>query len=284
MRRRPGALAVLAAAALLQACASLVPTSDATGSLRFSHLSVDGEPLPATWYLPRGQAAALVLLQPGFTRRCDHLRETSRRLMAAGLMVLCVDAPMAGGNPLLADALARWLLQHAPAADGRALPATLIVAGHSAGARFAARLGAQVHRLAPQRLVGALLFDPVATAGFEADLRLLSDGGQRPVLAVLAPPHGCNAQGNARPALQALRQAALASGRSGFVGVDLVDGGTHADVEGEDSDWIARSACGTPQPVNVVLLRGLAVQWALDLARGATPQPPAAAPGWRAID
>lgn len=283
MRRRGAALAVLAAAALLAACGSLPPAPDAAGTLRHGTLALAGETWPVTWYLPTGEPAALVVLQPGFTRRCDHLRETSRRLMGAGLMTLCVDAPMTGGNPSLAESLARWLAAQPLAGDGRALPQPVIVAGHSAGARFAATLGARLHRLAPQHLAGALLFDPVATAGFDTDLLTLADGGRRPVLAVLAPPHGCNAQGNARPALRALRQQALAAGHDGAIGIEPRDGGTHADAEGEDSDWIARAACGTPRPDGVAALRTLAVQWALDLSRRSSPRRPDDAV-WRVID
>ena len=74
-----------------------------------------------------------------------------------------------------------------------ALAQQIIVGGHSAGARFAVRLGERLAALAPQRLAGALLFDPVATPGFEAQL----------------------------PALRRVRQDALDAGHEGFVGVQL---------------------------------------------------------------
>lgn len=268
----------------LAGCAGVVPPAgppDATGTLAVASLELDGSAHTTHWYLPTGEAAALVVLQHGFTRQCAHLRETSRRLMAAGLMVLCVDAPMAGGNPSLAESLGQALAGGLAAPGGRALPPAIIVGGHSAGAAFAARLGARLDTVAPQRLAGALLFDPVAVAGFDAQLRQVSDAGRRPVLALLARPHGCNADGNAATALRQVQQAALAAGRSGFVGVQFGEGSTHADVEGEDSDWIARAACGRPLPRHVALLRGLAVQWALDLARGAAPAPAATeGAGW----
>ncbi len=287
MRRWLAALALL-----LTGCASVTPPHDVVGEAinpdngerRVATIQIDGNPLPATWYLSTTpDAAALVMLQPGFARRCSHLRQTTSRLMGAGLMALCVDAPMAGGNPALAHALAAWLMSGVNAPDGRPLPARIIVGGHSAGARFAAGLGARLQALAPQRLAGALLFDPVATAGFEADLRTLADGGRRPVLAVLAPAHGCNAGLNALPALRQLRQDGINAGGNGFVGVQLTVGGTHVDVEGDDSDWIGRAACGTPLPANVALLRELALRWALDIAHGRQPMPPPAG-AWRAID
>lgn len=255
--KRGAALAV--AAVLLAACTS-GPTVDPTGRVQFASLAIEGQPFDVTWYLPaQPSPAAWLLLQPGFTRHCGHLRGTSRRLMATGLTVLCIDAPMAGGAPALATALARQLTSNINGPTGSVLPPAVIVAGHSAGGRFALRLGAELQALAPQRLAGALLFDPVATAGFEADLRAVSADGTRPVLALLAPPHACNAQGNAAPALQAVPGPR----------VQRLDGGTHADVEGEDSDWIARSACGSPQPEVVARLRDAAVAWVRAVLRRA---------------
>jgi pimeloyl-ACP methyl ester carboxylesterase len=268
----------------LGACAALPPPreTDAAGTIVIAPLELDGSRHDAHWYLPAGEARALIVLEHGYTRGCRHLRETTRQLMADGLMALCVDLPMAGGNPALADALARRVLGDLAAPDGAALPARLIVAGHSAGARFALRLGARLAETAPARLAGALLFDPVPAPGFDDDLRTTADDGRRPVLALLANPHRCNAGLAAAPSLQALRQAALQAGRSGFVGVQLTDGSTHADVEGEDSDLLAAVACGRPLPQNIAGVRMLARRWAQDLARGEVPAP-LDGDGWRAI-
>jgi pimeloyl-ACP methyl ester carboxylesterase len=190
---------------------------------------------------------------------------------------------MAGGNPVLADGLARWLVEAPRVPDGVVLPATLIVAGHSAGGAFAARLGAQLAAAVPPRLAGALLFDPVATRSFEADLLAISDSGRRPVLAVLAQAHGCNADLSAAPALRRVRAHAIDAGRDGFVGVQLSAAATHIDVEGEDSDWLARAACGEPEPSNTRLLRALAVRWAQQIGFGVQPTVPAA-DGGRSIE
>jgi hypothetical protein len=262
---------------LLAGCANLAPLreTDVAGTLMPSELELDGTPVAAQWYLPSGKASALLVLEHGFTRACGHLRGTSRQLMAAGLLVLCIDAPMAGGNPTLAGALARQLATLQVAPDGRALPHRIVVAGHSAGAVFAAALGAALDQIAPDRLAGALLFDPVSTAGFEAHLRTIWAAGQRPVLAALAPPHRCNAMSNALPVLRRLRDEALAAGSDGFVGVRLAAGATHADIEGEDSDWLAELACGRPRAAQTTQLRALAVAWAHDLATARPPRPEA---------
>lgn len=272
---RPFAAALLGL--LLAGCASLAPApvADPTGSVVPATLALGDMPVASQWYLPAGEASALIVLEHGFTRSCGHLQGSSRQLMAAGLMVLCVEAPMAGGNPALADALARRLAAAHAAPDGRALPQRIIVGGHSAGAAFAAALGARLNEIAPERLTGALLFDPVATVDFESQLRAVSSAGRRPVLAVLAPPHRCNALSNAMPALQHLHTEAVDAQRDGFVGLRFAVGATHADIEGEDSDWIAALACGSPQAAQTARLRELAVAWARDLARGRRPPPPA---------
>ena len=247
----------------LAGCASMVPLPqrDAVGSIEQASLTLDEQTFEVTWYWPVAEPRALLVMQHGFSRRCHHLRETTRQLMATPMAALCIDAPMAGGHAALAEALARRLAEGLPAAQGRAVPHAVIVGGHSAGAAFAVHLGARLAQLAPQRVAGAVLFDPVATRHWAADLQRLVDGGRRPMLAVLAPPQGCNAQGSARPALEQLRAMAQAAGRDT---VTLVEGGadaTHADAEGDDSDTLARLACGPPQPGPVAKLRATARRW-----------------------
>lgn len=273
--------AALLLVALLGACASPPPTRPA---LRAAALEIAGDPYPASWALPKGEPAGLMLLEHGYARRCEHLRTTAQRLADAGLAVLCIDAPMSGGNPLLADALAPALAALAVLPDGRAVPRAIVVGGHSAGAAFAVRVAARLRAIAPQRLAGALLLDPVAVGGFSDQLRAVAERGARPVLAIEANASDCNAHLSARPALLQLRDEMIRAGRVGFVGVQLVDGSTHLDAEGEDSDWAAQLACGHPLPDNSARLRGLAAGWALAMARGEAPQPPADTAGLRAIE
>lgn len=250
-------------------CSTVVPLPlrDAAGSIEQAPIDLDGRRHEATWYWPVAEPRALLVLQHGFSRRCHHLRETTRQLMATPVAALCIDASMAGGHAALAEALATRLADGLPAPPGRAMPPAVIVGGHSAGAAFAVHLGARLAELAPRRVAGALLFDPVATRTWAVDLQRLSDHGRRPVLAVLAPPHGCNAQGSAHLGLAEVRDAARAAGRDT---VSLVDGGadaTHADAEGGDSDGLARAACGTPQPGPVAHLRDTARRWLDALTR-----------------
>jgi hypothetical protein len=220
-------------------------------------LEIGGQPYRVKWTQPPRHAEVLLVLEPGFARRCSHLRTTARRLAEGGALVLCLEAPMAQGNPLLADAFAGWLAGGLRDPQGGEVPSRVVVGGLSAGAAFAVRLGSRLNDLAPEKLAGALLIDPVATSSFGADLQHVASG--RPVLALLAEAHACNANHSALPSLQA-------------AGVDVVAlgaGSTHLDAEGEDGDAVGRRACGTPRPAAVEALRTRAAQW----LRGVAAQP-----------
>ena len=241
-------------------------------------LSLAAEEIDAVWLLPPGAAAGLINVQHGFARSCDRLQGTLKALARRGLIVLCMNAEMAGGNPRLAQALAAALRDGLlpPGRTDAALP--IVVAGHSAGASFASHLGAALTRETPDRLAGALLFDPVAGVGFADNLLAISERGTRPVRAISATFSGCNARNNADPALAAVAEAARAAGQPAFVGLRLVDRATHVDAEGEDTSALAVWACaqGAPQPANVALLRTLAAAWTLEMVL-ASPGPDARA-------
>lgn len=243
---------------------------EAAGSIVKAKLNVGGRNYNAVWYLPAGPASALISLQHGFSRSCKNQRDTTRQIMAAGLMALCLDADMSGGNPRLAEALAATLLSGITAPDGRSLPDALLVGGHSAGGAFASRLGWQLDALAPERLRGALLFDAVAADNFTPNLQAISRQGERPVYSVTANAGACNASNNAYPALRQLQRDALAAGRDGFIGLQLTRRSTHVDSEGNNTDLLGYIACGQGKPAadNTATLRRLASRWAADIASG----------------
>lgn len=234
-------------------------------------LVIGGREVAVDWFVPTAAPArALVTVQHGFARQCANVRETGLELAAQGLLGLCLNAGMAGGNPALADALAAALVAGVNGPDGQPVPERVIVGGHSAGGHFASRLGWALAGSVPQRLAGAVLWDPVAAnADFRTQLMAVSASGQRPVYAVLANPDGCNANGNALPALRQLRQDAIGAGGDGFVGLQLTDRSTHVDVEGRDSNLLATVPCGVPRRANSDALRTLSVRWAADIADGA---------------
>jgi hypothetical protein len=231
-------------------------------------LVIGGNEYDVAWGLPAGAPVGLAVVEHGFTRRCANIAGTLEALVAQGLVTLCVDANMTAGNPQLADALAQMLVAGVSTPDGLPVPERIVVGGHSAGGAFAVRLGFTLAQLAPQRLAGAVLFDPVAAAGFSDQIRALAGDGARPVRSLSALPGGCNAQLNALPGLRAVAADAAAAGADAFVGVQLTDRSTHVDAEGSDSDVFAWAACrqGPPRPANVRTLRELAAVWAADLA------------------
>lgn len=103
--------------------ADTIVSKDSTGSVINSQLTIAGTSYSVDWYLPNANASGLVTVQHGFSRGCGNLRDTSKRIMANGLMVLCVNANMSGGNPSLAEALADTLVNgNITTPDGRVMP------------------------------------------------------------------------------------------------------------------------------------------------------------------
>lgn len=247
-------------------------------------LLIGGQVYEVDWRRPDGPALGLAVIEHGFTRRCTNLAGTLDALVAQGLVTLCVNASMAGGNPGLADDLADVLAAGVTTPWGDPAPERVVVGGHSAGGAFAARLGATLAIRAPQRLVGAVLFDPVAASGFTEDLRTLAEGGLRPVRSISANASGCNANQNSLPGLRAVLDDAAAAGNEAFVGLQLTDRSTHVDVEGSDGNLLGWIACrqGPPRPANVRTLRELAAAWAADLVRGS--RTPAYYPGGEVVE
>jgi hypothetical protein len=97
----------------------------------------------------------------------------------------------------------------------------------------------------------------------------------------MAQPSGCNARQLGLAALAEVHGRAQAEGGDSYVGVLLLQGSTHVDAEGEDTDFAAVWACGEgrPQPANTELLRALAARWAGQMAgHGADAQALAAEP------
>ena len=90
--------------------ADTIISKDSTGSVINSQLTIAGTSYSVDWYLPNANASGLVTVQHGFSRGCGNLRDTSKRIMANGLIVLCVNANMSGGNPALAEALGNALI------------------------------------------------------------------------------------------------------------------------------------------------------------------------------
>ena len=272
--------AVLCTCIASTANADTIVFKDATGTVVNSQLTVGGTSYNVDWYLPTSATTGLLTVQHGFSRGCGNLRDTSKRIMANGVMVLCVNANMSGGNPSLAEALADTLVNgQVLTPDGRVVPYKIAVGGHSAGGHFASRVGWKLQQIAPARLTGAILFDPVAQDGFTDNLMAISQNGQRPVYSVTSNGGICNSFNNAYGALKQVRSFAISNGRDGFVGLQLTYFSDHVDSEGNNTDFIGYSAClqAPPRSDNTAYLRDLSSQWAFDMFNNV--RNPAAYPG-----
>lgn len=269
IRRCLVALALVAGTS--QALADTTVYSGADGKVINAQLTVAGTSWNVDWYLPSTPATALMTYQHGFSRGCGNHRDTAKRIMGRGVMVLCLNAPMSGGNPELGRALGNLIASRTMVAPGgAAVPAAVIVGGHSAGGHFATEVGKQLAVVGYPGLKGAVLFDPVASGGFTDNLVAISAYGQRPVYAMTANGSVCNMYNNAYGALRQISNSARSSGRDGFVGLQLTSGSTHVDSEGNNTDFLGYSACLNlpPKSSNTAYLRDLTAAWANDLARG----------------
>ena len=189
--------------------------SSSLGQCVNSRLAVGGTSYSVDWYLPNGTASGLMLLEHGFFRSCGNLRGTSKAVMEKGVMVMCVNADMTGGNPALGSALGDLLASRALAPPaGNGLPERYIVGGHSGGRPLRRR-----RRRPPRR---ARL--PVARrarccstrsrpAASPPTSRRSPPEGSRPVLAVASEPAFANLFNNSFGALKDLPNT--------FVGVQL---------------------------------------------------------------
>ena len=246
--------------------------SSSTSTCVNTQIVLDGESHSADWYLPNGTASALMVLNHGFSRGCGNLRGTSKAIAEKGVMVLCVNGDMTAGNPELADALGdRMTARTLTPPSGKTLPQRYIVGGHSAGGHFASELGARIDANGYGNFAGAILFDPVASSDFTANLEAISDHAARPVLAVTARPSVTNLFNNSAEALIGLD--------SDYVGIQLVwakytlgvptGGSCHIDVEGENSDIIGIAGAGcSANATQTARLRDFGAAWAKDLATG----------------
>ncbi|ROO85146.1 alpha/beta hydrolase family protein [Actinocorallia herbida] len=279
--RRVLAAVIAAAAALVAPLVAAPPAlaavtcnnySSSTSTCVNESISIGGTSYSTDWYFPNGTATALMLVEHGFSRGCGNLRGTSKSIAEQGLMVVCVNADMTGGNAALADTLGAALSARTlTPPNGKALPQKYIVGGHSAGGHFASAVGAKLNADGYANFKGAILFDPVASDGFTANLQAISQNGARPVLAVAARPSVINLFNNSF--------GALADLGADFVGIQLVwtkyvlgspsGGSCHIDVEGENTDVIGvAGALCSPNSTQTARLRGMASTWAKDLATG----------------
>ncbi|MBU6282808.1 hypothetical protein KGQ64_11250 [bacterium] len=259
--RAIAAVLLLSTAVAPREARAAVVFQDSTGTVTNQNNTIGGSSYSSDWFVPSTPALGFMLMEHGFSRGCGNIRDTGLAIMRQGLVVLCINASMQGGNPsfgvTVGDAIADGTL--VPPA-GTVVPAATIVGGHSAGGHFATEVGKRLVQRGFATLKGAILFDPVSAGGFADNVLLISAGATRPVLSVTANSSSCNSSNNSASALAGLPNS--------FVGLKLTNGSLHTDVEGTNSDFLGTLACGTPQAANTTALRTLAAAWAGDIVRG----------------
>lgn len=264
-------VALPAVLGLLLADVAAQPAPEAGVALRFGQLQGPAGSVDTEWQWPAAPPRAGILLQSGFARQCANLRGSAKVLAGQGWVTLCLQADMAGGAPEWAGALARALAGGAAGEGivpaGEALPRRWVLAGHSAGAWFAARVAAALVQAAPDRLAGVILVDPVAAVESMDALLDAVVAHPLPVGAVLAPASRCNAHQQVRPVLERPQAAAKPMATPGQVRVAKLQAGTHLDLEGEDTEGLAVWLCGQgrPQPAHTEALRSLLGEWAAQM-------------------
>jgi pimeloyl-ACP methyl ester carboxylesterase len=179
----------------------------------------------------------LVLVFPGFGRRCDNLAGLMRAFAQSNWISVCEP----GMDVRYVDRLHRQVMA---ASDRYATPTRWVLAGHSAGGAQALALAAQMGELAPGRLAGVMMFDPVARdpAALARDLIAVARGGT-PVLVDVAPPSRCNVHGASASAVRT-----AAADVPGVQVTGPAPGATHLDAEGTDAEAFAVAACGEGLP------------------------------------
>lgn len=249
--------------ALAGRAADIVVYQDATGKVLNTQTTVAGTSWNADWYLPDATPIGLMTVQHGFSRGCGNLRDVSINLMHQGIMVMCLNAPMSGGNPSLGQALGDLIADgKLLPPDNRPLPTKFVVGGHSAGGHFASVVGKRLADRGAAGFKGAVLFDPVAASGFTDNLIGISAGGTRGVFALTSNSNLCNQFNNAHGALRTISNP--------FTGVQLTRKSTHVDSEGYNTDFLGYSAClqASPNGTNIQIVKDMSGVWAADLLNG----------------
>jgi hypothetical protein len=247
----------------------------------------------ADWFLPSGTAKGLVYLQHGFSRSNGNLADLAEHYAAAGFAVFAPTLPSAdifgctvsnlGNNAPFLNNVATWLGQadnaggalarsyaNALSRAGRPaspLPASYVIAGHSAGGEVAAYVANRLRTTFPSQFARVRLvqlLDPVKSfigSNMATGLKGLNLTST-PVLAISSPPYLANS--NASGTVELTKDVHRA-----FLGVRLTSG-SHCDAEGASTDGLCTLPNGASKPGNVTALQTFAVAWANDAVAGTT--------------
>jgi hypothetical protein len=248
----------------------------------------------ADWFFPDTTSPkALVFLQHGFSRSNSHMFALARKYQAAGFLVFAPTLPSTnssgctvsnqGDNTAFLNNVTAWIgeattstrqlaTSHAKAATtagraGSTLPATYVLAGHSAGGDAVTYIANRLRTTFPAAFANLKylqLLDPVKSPSGTnmADALTGLAGTSLPITAISSPPYSSN--GNASGTVELVNRIDRP-----FLGVRLVTG-SHCDAEGSTTNWLCTLLGGTSKAANVTALQTFAINWASDAVAGTT--------------
>lgn len=291
LNRVLAALALTAAALVATPAPASAATAEVDGSIAVPCYLYTYTP-DADWYFPATSSPkALVYLQHGFSRSNANVADLARKYQAAGFLVFAPTLPSAdiygctvnnlGNNTVFLKSVAAWIGQatdpgaalatsYAAAAKaagrtGSKLPASYILAGHSAGGEavtYIADILRTTYPAAFANLKYLQLLDPVKSiVGDNMAVGLTGLAGTTlPVRAISSPPYLANSNASGTVELTGDLDR-------DFLGVRLTTG-SHCDAEGASTNVLCTLTAGTSKAQNVTALQTLAVGWAVDAADG----------------
>ena len=240
---------------------ALASTATTTGTMVTASTKIGTSSYSTDWFLPATTPTGLVYLQHAFMRSSSNLRDMAKTFMAQGMMVMAVNVSVQNGNSTasksFADALQAGTIVPP---QSKPLPASFVLAGHSAGGLFVTYMGKRLADVSSTKLKGLVLFDPVdaSNAMLPNMQAVITKGGK--VLAILSNSSSCNSSNNAMAPLKALSQA--------FVGIKLTVTSKHTDPEGANSGGLLSMLCGSPISYNILKNQDFASHWASDMLTG----------------
>lgn len=241
---------------ILLSCSLSLGTSIAYAGVatESANIRLGDSQVSGTWYIPTEQpVVGWTLLQHGFMRSPNHLRDLSTKLAESGVAVLVVSLSQGQmTSDTFAKEAAESLALTPPRPTHGEVPARFAIAGHSLGGLFATKVAAELSLAGASEFQGTLLLDPTDKDGHmvRASAHLKEYG--TPVLAILGEANKCNVQSNATPILNSLQRE--------FVGFRL-KGGTHCDAEGASTDFVCKLMCGSSKKENVAALQEFGAAW-----------------------
>ncbi|MGB0894045.1 MAG: hypothetical protein ACPGUD_06515 [Parashewanella sp.] len=207
------------------------------------------------WWLPDGTPKALVYLQHRFMGSSENLMALGKDIAEHGFVVLMPTINVAFGNKILAQKVAdtlnqqQFLLPHQ-----LAIPDDWVLIGHSAGGLNVLFIADTLAKMGNKQLKEVINLDGVDLNNKMSRLISNINVANYPVNFMLSNPSMCNAHNNA---VKAIKNSSFSKGRV----VQLTNGSSHLDPEGNDDSRMMQSLCHKPSIENTHWYHQLTLAW-----------------------